>query len=118
MSRLRYLNPFRIRAAVRDIRRVMGDGGPKAIRLAGIGHPSGWVLPSSTITIEVIGRDGRVERFCPEVPVPVSLRVGVADRAKARRAADSKRQAGGHRSPGPGAAPRLSYSVSGSRRIF
>jgi len=70
MGRLRYLNPFRIRAAVRDIRRVMGAGGPRAVRLAGIDHPTGWILPSSTVTIEVEGPDGRVERFCPEVPVP------------------------------------------------
>ena len=70
MKAIRYLNPFRIRAAVREIRRVMGAGGPKAVRLAGVDHPSGWLLPSSTVTIEVEGRDGRVETFCPEVPVP------------------------------------------------
>lgn len=70
MSRLRYLNPFRIRAAARDIRRVMGKGGPKAVRLAGVDRPAGWFLPTSTMTIEVIGKDGRVERFCPDVPVP------------------------------------------------
>ena len=70
MKALRYLNPFRIRAAVREIRRVMGDGGPKAVRLAGLDHPQGWFLPSSTVTIEVVGTGGRVERFCPEVPVP------------------------------------------------
>ena len=70
MSRLRYLNPFRIRAAVRDIRRVFGDGGPEAVRLVGVDHPAGWILPSSTVTIEVEGRNGRTERFCPEFPVP------------------------------------------------
>ena len=70
MSRLRYLNPFKIRAAVRDIRRVMGDGGPGLVRIAGIDHPRGWIIPSSTVRIEVEGRDGRVETFCPELPVP------------------------------------------------
>ena len=70
MSRLRYLNPFRIRAAVREIRRVMGNDGPSAVRLAGVDHPRGWLLPTSTVTIEVIGRNGARERFCPEVPVP------------------------------------------------
>ncbi len=70
MKTLRYLNPFFIRAAVRDIRRVFGDGGPKLVRLVGVDHPAGWILPSSTVTIEVEGRDGRKERFCPEVPVP------------------------------------------------
>jgi hypothetical protein len=70
MKSLRYLNPFRIRAAVRDIRRVFGDGVPKLVRLVGVDHPAGWILPSSTVTIEVEGRDGRRERFCPEIPVP------------------------------------------------
>ncbi len=70
MSRLRYLNPFKIRTAVRDIRRVMGAGGPRLVRLAGIDHPRGWIIPSSTVRIEVEGRDGRVETFCPELPVP------------------------------------------------
>ena len=40
------------------------------MRLGGIDHPQGWILPSSTVTIEVVGRAGKVERFCPEVPVP------------------------------------------------
>jgi hypothetical protein len=70
MKTLRYLNPFFIRSAVRDIRRVFGDGGPKLVRLVGVDHPSGWILPSSTVTIEVEGRDGRKELFCPEIPVP------------------------------------------------
>ncbi len=48
----------------------MGKGGPKEVRLAGIDRPAGWILPTATMTIEVLGKDGRVERFCPEVPVP------------------------------------------------
>ena len=70
MSRLRYLNPFRIRRAVGDIRRVIGAGGPKEVRLAGVSAPSGWIVPTATVTLEVVGRDGRVERFCPTFPVP------------------------------------------------
>ncbi len=70
MSALRYLNPFRIARAVGYIRRVMGVGGPKAVRVAGVEHPAGWIVPTATVTIEVVGRDGRIERFRPTVPVP------------------------------------------------
>lgn len=70
MKRLRYLNPFRIRAAARDIKRVLAGGGPRLVRLVSVGHPEGWVIPTSTVTIEVEARDGHSERFTPEVPVP------------------------------------------------
>ena len=70
MSRLRYLNPFRIRDAVRRIREVSGGGGPAAVRLAGVSHPRGWILPSTRVTLEVVARDGSVTRFAPELPVP------------------------------------------------
>ena len=69
MKKLRYLNPFFIRDAVRDIRRVFGTD-PRLVRVVRVGHPSGWIVPTSTIEIEVEGRNGRKERFCPEVPVP------------------------------------------------
>jgi hypothetical protein len=70
VSRLRYLNPFRIRDAVRRIREVSGGGGPAAVRLAGISHPRGWFIPTSRVTLEVIARDGTVTSFAPAVPVP------------------------------------------------
>ena len=70
MHRLRYLNPFRIRDAVRQIRKASGDGGPKAIRIAGISHPEGLFVPTARVTLELIGRDGRVTRFEPDLPVP------------------------------------------------
>jgi hypothetical protein len=67
---LRLLNPFRIRAAVREIRRVFGDGTPRLVRLVSVDHPAGLILPTATVTIEVEGKNGRKERFCPELPVP------------------------------------------------
>lgn len=70
VSRLKLLNPFRIRAAVRAIRESTGGGGPAAVRIAGVGRPSGWLIPSSRVTLEVVARDGTVTRFQPEVPVP------------------------------------------------
>jgi hypothetical protein len=70
MSRLRYLNPFRIRDAARSIREISGGGGPAAIRLAGVSRPEGWVIPTARINLEVIARDGTVAQFSPALPVP------------------------------------------------
>ena len=52
MSRWSLLNPFRIRDAARRIRETAGGGGPKAIRLAGVSHPEGWIIPTARITID------------------------------------------------------------------
>jgi hypothetical protein len=70
VSRLRDLNPFRIRDAARQIRRVSGGGGQKRLRLVSIGHPAGIFIPTSRITLEVEARDGTKTRFEPDVPVP------------------------------------------------
>lgn len=70
MSRLRYLNPFRIRDAARQIRRISGGGGPRRLRLVSVGHPEGVIVPTSRITLEVEARDGTKSRFAPELPVP------------------------------------------------
>lgn|SRR5665809_159042 len=70
MSRLRLLNPFRIRDAARRIREAAGGGGPKAIRLAGVSHPEGWIVPTARVTLEVVARDGSLTRFEPGLPVP------------------------------------------------
>jgi hypothetical protein len=69
--RLRYLNPFLIRDAVRNVHSIAGEGGPRAVRLAGISGPEGWIIPTVTPTIEVVGRrHGKIERFNPALPVP------------------------------------------------
>jgi hypothetical protein len=70
VSRLRYLNPFRIRDAARDVRRLLGGRGPAAIRVLGIGRPRGLFVPTWELTIEVEARDGRRERFAPQIPIP------------------------------------------------
>jgi hypothetical protein len=70
MSRLSLLNPFRIRHAAHRIREVAGGGGPKAIRLAGVSHPEGWIIPTARVTLEVIAKDGTITRFEPGLPVP------------------------------------------------
>jgi hypothetical protein len=70
MSKWSLLNPFRVRDAARRIRETAGGGGPKAIRLAGISHPQGWIVPTARVTIEVVAKDGTVTRFEPALPVP------------------------------------------------
>lgn len=70
MSRLKYLNPFRLRAAARQLRSVSGGGGPKRLRLVSVGHPQGIVIPTARITLEVEAKDGTKTKFEPEVPVP------------------------------------------------
>ncbi|HSJ18447.1 MAG TPA: hypothetical protein VK920_10165 [Solirubrobacterales bacterium] len=65
-----YLNPFQLTRAVRGARGALSGGGPKAVRVTGIGAPHGLVLPTSTIYLEVDRKDGTVARFAPEVPVP------------------------------------------------
>ena len=70
MSRLKLLNPFRIRAAVRAIRETSGGGGPASVRVTGITSPTGWLLPASEVLLEVTARDGSITRFAPAVPIP------------------------------------------------
>jgi hypothetical protein len=70
MGRLRYLNPFRIRDAIRVSRRVLADGRPRMVRLVDVDEPRGLLIPHAQLTIEVEGRNGHRERFRPEVPIP------------------------------------------------
>jgi hypothetical protein len=67
---LRLLNPFRIRNVVRRIRESTSGGGPAAVRLTGISHPKGWIVPRARVSLEVVARDGTVTRFEPDVPIP------------------------------------------------
>ena len=70
MGRLRYLNPFRIRDAARQIKSLRGGGGPARIRVARVGEPQGIVVPTAEVEIEVQARDGTVTTFKPALPVP------------------------------------------------
>lgn len=71
-----YLNPFTIRDAVADARRVADGGGPRGVHLRGIGRPEGCFLPSSTISLEVVARNGARTSFEPELPVPLPVAYG------------------------------------------
>ena len=70
MKYLRLLNPFRIRDTVQRIRETTSGGGPKAVRLAGISHPEGWIVPRARVRLEVVARDGTVTRIEPALPIP------------------------------------------------
>ena len=69
MNRLRYLNPFRIHAAAREVKRLAGGGGPARIRLARVGEPRGLILPTAEVELEVQARNGTVTTYKPALPV-------------------------------------------------
>ena len=64
-----YLNPLSIRRGFRDVRRIASGGGPRSVRLDGIGDPRGVIIPRVPIRLEVIARDGSIARLEPEVPI-------------------------------------------------
>lgn len=70
MGRLRYLNPFRIRAAAREVKRLRAGGGPARIRVARVGEPQGIIVPTAEVEIQVQARDGTVTEYTAALPVP------------------------------------------------
>jgi len=71
-----YLNPLTIVGAARDARSVLAGGGPKSVRLTGIGNPRGVIVPRVPVSLEVVGRDGSRTTFEPEIPVGLPLGYG------------------------------------------
>lgn len=65
-----WLNPFHLRDGIRDVRLILRGGGPKLVRLAGIGEPEGIFIPASAVRIEIEARDGTTVELDPRVPVP------------------------------------------------
>jgi hypothetical protein len=65
-----YLNPLTFTHVARDARRILSGGGPKIMRLTGVGRPKGLIVPTSAVCLEVEARDGTVTGFVPEIPVP------------------------------------------------
>lgn len=70
MSALSYLNPCRIRSAVSRARSVAEGGGPSLVRLARIREPHGLLLPTAEIDVDIEKKDGSVESFTAQIPVP------------------------------------------------
>jgi hypothetical protein len=66
----RLLNPFWLRSAVKQIRKVMSGGGPRGLRLVRVGQPHGVIVPIADVVFDVISADGRITRFESGLPVP------------------------------------------------
>ena len=62
--------PLSLARSAGRIKDVATGGRPKGVRLVEVGHPEGLIFQSSRVVVDVIGGDGRVTRFEPELPVP------------------------------------------------
>ena len=64
-----WLNPLHLRDGIRGIRRILRGGGPKSVRIAGVGEPEGLIVPASEVRVEVEAHDGTRVQLDPRVPV-------------------------------------------------
>lgn len=65
-----WLNPFHLRDGIRDVRRILRGGGPRLVRLAGIGDPEGLIVAAVPFLVEVEAQDGTKVELTPRVPLP------------------------------------------------
>lgn len=65
-----WLDPRRWWKTFQGSREIARGGGPKLVRLQGIGRPQGWILPAAPVRLEIEARDGTVVSLEPAVPVP------------------------------------------------
>jgi len=56
--------------AAAQARRVASGGGPARLRVRGVGQPSGLIIPSSRLRLEIEAENGAKARWEPEIPVP------------------------------------------------
>jgi hypothetical protein len=49
---------------------MAGAGGPRRLRVRGLSQPSGLILPSSRLKLELEAKNGAKTRWEPELPVP------------------------------------------------
>jgi hypothetical protein len=68
-----WMNPFALGRAARDIKSAASGGGPTALRLCRVDHPKGWIFPAATVSLEVVGKDGRVTPIETALPVPFAF---------------------------------------------
>ena len=52
------------------VRRLASGGGPTQLRVHGLGQPSGWIIPSSRLKLEIEVSNGTRTHWEPEIPVP------------------------------------------------
>jgi hypothetical protein len=60
----------RVPGAVVQARRIASGGGPSRLRVRGLGQPSGLIIPSSRLKLEIEARNGAKTRWEPEIFVP------------------------------------------------
>lgn len=65
-----WLDPRNFVGGIRDVRRILRGGGPRYVRLAGIGEPEGLLIPTAEVRVEVEARDGTTVELDPRMPVP------------------------------------------------
>ncbi len=56
--------------AAAKARRLASGGGPRRVRVLGLGQPTGLIVPSSTLRLEVRAASGAKTRWEPEIPIP------------------------------------------------
>ena len=76
MSRLRYLNPLRLRRAAEELRRLRAGGGPRLLRLVRVSEPRGLIVPTVELELELEARDSTLTRVDAPVPLPWALAWG------------------------------------------
>jgi hypothetical protein len=45
-------------------------GGPRRLRMRGLSQPSGLIIPTSRLKLEIEAKNGAKTRWEPEIPVP------------------------------------------------
>src|SRR5689334_16404192 len=71
-----YLNPMKLAQGAGKLKSLSSGGGPKSIRLKGIGQPHGVFLPRVPVSLEIVGRNGAITAFEPELPIGLYLGFG------------------------------------------
>lgn len=65
-----WLDPRNFVGGIRDVRKILRGGGPRYVRLAGIGQPKGLLIPSAEVRVEIQAKDGSTVELQPRVPIP------------------------------------------------
>ena len=71
-----YLNPITLAQGAGKLKSAATGGGPKSVRLKGVGQPHGIFLPRVPVRLEVVGRNGHKTAFEPELPIGLYLGLG------------------------------------------
>ena len=62
----------KVPGAAAQVRRMTAGGGPSRLRVGGISHPSGLIIPTSRLKLEIEAKNGAKARWEPQIPLPFS----------------------------------------------